>query len=159
MRGIVINAIYPEKESYANHYFGPEYFCARDEFSLVEPLKVRNTISRVLLTFGGVDPNNLTYKVLDAIYESCLKVNIQMDVVLGMGYKDLSSIEKFEKANIVRDAKNISEYMKDADIAFTSAGRDKVRILSIKLTPESHGARFSSAVISSSCLLCSNSLN
>ena len=120
---IVINAIYPEKESYANHYFGPEYFCARDEFSLVEPLKVRNTISRVLLTFGGVDPNNLTYKVLDAIYESCLKVNIQMDVVLGMGYKDLSSIEKFEKANIVRDAKNISEYMKDADIAFTSAGR------------------------------------
>lgn len=120
---MVFNAIYPESEALPGHYVGSNFFCARDEFYLLKPKKFSNDVKSVLITFGGVDPNNLTEKTLDAIYDYCVKEGIKITVVLGLGYKKEESLQRFVNVEISRNSKRISQFMQNADIAFSSAGR------------------------------------
>lgn len=120
---LVINAIYPEKERLAKHYFGADYFCAREEFLLHKEKQINKSVNNVLLSFGGVDPNNLTHKVLDAIYDFCQEKKITVNVVLGLGYKHVTTLKSFPKIEIHRNIQSISDYMYHADVAFSSAGR------------------------------------
>jgi CMP-N-acetylneuraminic acid synthetase/spore coat polysaccharide biosynthesis predicted glycosyltransferase SpsG len=121
---VVVNAIYPEQEvAKSNHFFGPKYFCIRDEFYEAKPINVNEKVANVLLSFGGVDPNNLTLKTLDAIYEFCQKAGIRITVILGLGYSNKQSLSKFSNIEIHQNVKSISDFMMEADLAFTSAGR------------------------------------
>ena len=120
---LVFNAIYPEREALPNHFFGADYFCARDEFLLTESLPLKERVQNVLITFGGVDPNNFTMKVLDAIHQQCAQNGITINVVAGLGYKNYADLERFEGINVHRNISNISDFMQAADVAFTSAGR------------------------------------
>ena len=121
---VVVNAIYPEQEvAKSNHFFGPKYFCIRDEFYEAKPINVNEKVANVLLSFGGVDPNNLTLKTLDAIYEYCQKAGIKITVILGLGYSNKESLSKFSNIEIHQNVKSISDFMMEADLAFTSAGR------------------------------------
>jgi CMP-N-acetylneuraminic acid synthetase len=120
---LVINALYPEHQLLPNHYFGDAYFCARDEFIYSKNKLVDQSVSQILVTFGGVDSNNLTRKVLTAIYEECRQCGIAISVVLGLGYRQQESLDEFVEAGIRQDVRNISEEMLEADIVFTSAGR------------------------------------
>ena len=121
---VVVNAIYPEQEVVkSNHFFGPKYFCIRDEFYEAKPINVNEKVTNVLLSFGGVDPNNLTLKTLDAIYEFCQKEGIKITVILGLGYSNKESLSKFSNIEIHQNVKSISDFMMEADLAFTSAGR------------------------------------
>lgn len=120
---LVFNAIYPETEKLENHYFGAQYFCARDEFILSPVKEIKKEVNTVLIAFGGVDPNNLTLKVIEAIYEYCQKFNIEIKVITGFGYKHLDGLEQFEAITIYKNVKNISSHMLEADLVFTSAGR------------------------------------
>lgn len=131
---LVINAIYPENEILPNHYFGHRYFTLRDEFLLTPPLKsAKNKVSNVLLTFGGVDPNNYTNKVLSAIYAYCQEQDITIDVVTGFGYDKFDSLESFSGIRVHRNTQMISDHMKNADLAFTSAGRTTYEVASMRL--------------------------
>jgi spore coat polysaccharide biosynthesis predicted glycosyltransferase SpsG len=84
---------------------------------------LRLNIEEVLITFGGTDPNNLTHKVVRAIYEYCSENNIQITVINGFGYMHYETLKEFEKVSVLKDVKNISDYMTKADICFSSAGR------------------------------------
>lgn len=120
---LVINAIYPENEVLPNHYFGHRYFCLRDEFLFTPAAAVREVVQNVLLTFGGVDPNNLTRKVLGAIYPYCVERGIRISVVAGLGFDKYASLEPFEHIDVFKNVANISDHMDVADVIFTSAGR------------------------------------
>jgi CMP-N-acetylneuraminic acid synthetase/spore coat polysaccharide biosynthesis predicted glycosyltransferase SpsG len=120
---LVINAIYPEKEALPKHYFGPDYFCAREEFLLHKEKEIEPAVKSVLLSFGGVDPCNLTLKVLQAIHEFCSQEKIKIKVVLGLGFKNIESLKPFSDLEIHRNVQSISDFMYEADIAFSSAGR------------------------------------
>ncbi len=130
---VVINAIYPEKKAYPHHYYGYRYVLLRDEFILMTPRPPRETVERVLLTFGGVDPNNYTYKVLESIYDYCRHKGIAISIVAGMGYAFYDVLDNYEGVEIYKNASNISEHMQAADIVFTSAGRTtyEVAILNV----------------------------
>ncbi len=130
---LVINAIYPEKEIFPNHYFGHDYFILRDEFTLSSPRKISKVVKNVLLTFGGVDPNNYTFKVLESIYDYCLNKNINISVVAGFGYQNYKTLQSFKGILINKNVINISEHMKNADIIFTSAGRTIYEIASLNI--------------------------
>lgn len=134
MADIVINAIYPEKEKKQNHYFGPAYFCAREEFYYHPDKIINETVKSILISFGGVDPNNYTKKILDSIYPYCVENNITINVVCGIGYTKYDTIQAFDKVNIHRNVKNISDYFHNADIVFSSAGRT-IYELAILKTP------------------------
>lgn len=131
---LVINAIYPEQGKKENHFFGASYFCVRDEFFFHPEKIIREKVKSVLISFGGVDPCNLTAKVLQAIYSYCLDKDIAITVITGLGYKNYQSLERFSEIKLVKNVKNISDYFFDTDLAFSSAGRT-VYELSILGTP------------------------
>jgi spore coat polysaccharide biosynthesis predicted glycosyltransferase SpsG len=128
---LVFNAIYSEKEKVKNHYFGQDYFILRDEFLFDFSIKKIGKVEKVLLTFGGVDPCNLTLKVLKAIYKYCHDNNIILDIVAGIGYNKFDTLLIFENINIHKNVLNISNFMFSSDVVFTSAGRTIYEIASL----------------------------
>ncbi|MDC0994023.1 acylneuraminate cytidylyltransferase [bacterium] len=128
---LTFNAIYPEDEVIPNHYVGYRYFVLRDEFILTPPSPIKTIVNYVLLSFGGVDPNNYTQKVLTAIYMECKDRDIKVKVITGFGYQQLESLEAFEDIEIHSNVINISDYMRQADLIFTSAGRTTYEIASL----------------------------
>jgi spore coat polysaccharide biosynthesis predicted glycosyltransferase SpsG len=119
----VVNALYPEKEMISNHYFGYNYFCPRDEFLHTETKKINNEVRNVLISFGGTDACDLTKKNLDAIHAFCGQNNIKISVILGLGYAKSETLKKYKDVSTTQNVNNISDYMLEADIIFTSAGR------------------------------------
>ena len=128
---LVINAIYPEKQIIKNHYFGHDYFILRDEFIYSETKDNKEKIEGILISFGGVDPNNYTKKVIETIYEYCMQHAIKINVITGFGYKKYDSIDNYKNINIYKNVANISKYMLEADLIFTSAGRTTYEVASI----------------------------
>ena len=130
---LVINAIYPQNQNQnqPNHFYGYKYFILRDEFIHCEFKQIKNSVKNVLLTFGGVDPNNLTMKVLNIIYDFCKENDIIINIVAGFGYEKYESLEKFTGINIHKNISNISKHILEADLIFTSAGRTIYEIASI----------------------------
>lgn len=128
---LVINAIYPENQKKSNHFYGHNYFILRDEFIHSEFKQIKEKVNNVLLTFGGVDPNNYTLKVLSTIYDFCKEKEITINIIAGFGYEKYESLKKFTGINIYKNISNISKYILEADIIFTSAGRTTYEIASI----------------------------
>jgi CMP-N-acetylneuraminic acid synthetase/spore coat polysaccharide biosynthesis predicted glycosyltransferase SpsG len=128
---LVINAIYPEKQILSNHYFGHDYFILRDEFIYTEPKVIGDRVEEVLITFGGVDPNNYTQKSITAIYDYCRRHGIRITVIAGFGYDKYETLEAFEDIEIQSNVSNISHFIRRADLVFTSAGRTTYEIASI----------------------------
>ena len=127
----VINAIYPEKNTLLNHYFGQDYFILRDEFILSKEKNITSEVKNILITFGGVDPNNYTEKVVRIINEYCNGENITITVIAGFGYANYDSIKSYENVIVKKNIANISDYMLQADLIFTSAGRTVYEVASI----------------------------
>lgn len=124
-----INALYEDGKisSYQNVYSGKDYICLRDEFMIAEPKEFSAEVKNVVVLFGGTDPANLTQK----IYNLAKKMhpvypNIHFTFIAGLGYdcaaKGIRSCEK-SKITVVQNAKFVSSYMQNADLAFTSQGR------------------------------------
>ncbi len=128
---LVINAIYPEKQILSQHYFGHNYFILRDEFIYLKDNKKIDKVKNILITFGGVDLNNYTQKVIDNIYDYCQSNQINIQVITGFGYSEFNSLKRYKNIEIKRNITNISTYMQNADIIFTSAGRTTYEIASI----------------------------
>jgi CMP-N-acetylneuraminic acid synthetase/spore coat polysaccharide biosynthesis predicted glycosyltransferase SpsG len=128
---LVVNAIYPEKQVLKNHYFGHDYFILRDEFIYSSQKDVGKDVKNILITFGGVDPNNYTKKVIETIYTYCQSNNIDIKVIAGFGYKGYDTLKEFENIMILKNVTNISKSILESDLVFTSAGRTTYEIASI----------------------------
>jgi CMP-N-acetylneuraminic acid synthetase/spore coat polysaccharide biosynthesis predicted glycosyltransferase SpsG len=120
---LVINAIYPERDALPHHHFGPRFFCIRNDFVLTEPRPVADEVRNVLLTFGGVDPNNATRRVLEAIAEACRERGIEISVIAGRGYRQLRSLTNVADARVDVAVGDMADRIRAADVVFTSAGR------------------------------------
>jgi CMP-N-acetylneuraminic acid synthetase/spore coat polysaccharide biosynthesis predicted glycosyltransferase SpsG len=120
---LVVNAIYPEPRAIRNHFYGPRYFCVRADFALTRPRDVSDEVRSVLVTFGGVDPNNLTRKVVDAIHGECQRRGIELRVVAGRGYTNFESLASFADVLVDRAVVDMADRIRAADVIFTSAGR------------------------------------
>lgn len=120
---LVINAMYPATSIQSGHYSGEKYFCLKSDFYYYKPQPVQRKVKRVVLAFGGVDPNNYTLKVMEAIYEDSRAEGIELDVILGMGYTKLDTLKRFKGIKIAQNVKSMAAILSQADLAFTSAGR------------------------------------
>lgn len=130
---LVINAMYPEENVINNHYFGQNYFCINDLFLQTKKVSVKDVVKKVLISFGGVDPLNLTKKVLNSIYDYCVKMNIEIIVIAGMGYNKFDTIKEFKKVVLLKNIKNIYDYMSVSDVAFISSGRTSFEVACLGL--------------------------
>lgn len=138
----VVNALY-EKPITPNMYVGPDYFCLRSEF-LTAPMATRNDEQPVLLvTFGGVDPNNLTERTTLLVENLAKRVRFSLVVITGPGYGHKNSfaqtVEKIHNRGnlqltwIGNGTKRISDYMAQADLAITSAGRTVYELTALEV--------------------------
>lgn len=128
---MVLNAMYPEKEIFPNHFFGEKYFILRDEFLFTPPKKIKKNVNVILISFGGVDPNNYTDKILKIVYPYCIENHIQINVILGLGYREVHTLERYKGIHIKQNISNISDFIVEADIVFTSAGRTTFEVAAI----------------------------
>ena len=112
----------------AGRWYGPSAYDLRREFLLAERSEFPEMPRRVLLTFGGTDPAGLTERVLDAIVGEC---PILITVVAGIGMSRYDALEKRvaelwssgRRVELLRDVAVMSDVIRTADIAFSSAGR------------------------------------
>jgi spore coat polysaccharide biosynthesis predicted glycosyltransferase SpsG len=109
-------------------WYGPSAYDLREEFRLAERAEFYDPPRRVLLTFGGTDPAGLTGRVLDAIVGVC---PLPITIVAGVGmsrYAELAERVATLRAaghqiDLLRDVAVMSDVIRAADIAFSSAGR------------------------------------
>lgn len=136
---LVVNALYPEKVTSESVLTGEKYFCVRDEFLYIEKAMKADRVKQILLTFGGVDEGDLTTKVLSSIDKFCIEKEISVLVVLGPGYKNSESLERFLKTTknlqvtVHHQTKRISELMNTSDLAVTSGGRTVLELATLEV--------------------------
>ena len=92
---------------------------------------VTSEVKNILITFGGVDPNNYTEKIIRTINQYCIEKNIAITIIAGFGYANYDSIKGYKNIMIKGNISNISDYMLHADLIFTSAGRTVYEVASI----------------------------
>ena len=133
----VVNDLYPHQIPSENIFVGPRYFCLRDEFLFTPPVKHKTNVERMLITFGGVDENNLTCRVINLVAEDLAARNIQVDIITGPGYPHQDRLRDFLAGsnrghlNLIEATPRISDYMQKADLAITSGGRTVLELASL----------------------------
>jgi CMP-N-acetylneuraminic acid synthetase/spore coat polysaccharide biosynthesis predicted glycosyltransferase SpsG len=126
---LVFNALYARTNPKSNERFGYAYECLNEQFFLYSPIIFKESPETLLVTFGGVDTNNLTLKILDIATKIFEETTInKILIILGDGYSHEINVDdinqKFESTvEICFKVKNMPLLMRDADIAITSNGR------------------------------------
>jgi spore coat polysaccharide biosynthesis predicted glycosyltransferase SpsG len=67
---------------------------------------------------------------LRIIEETCVSFGIKITVVLGMGYQEKDSLSNFTNVLFFQNVGNMVDYIREADLVFTSAGRTTYEIAS-----------------------------
>jgi CMP-N-acetylneuraminic acid synthetase/spore coat polysaccharide biosynthesis predicted glycosyltransferase SpsG len=127
---LVFNALFPAHLSRpdAGRWYGPAAYDLREEFRFAERAAFHEVPRRVLLTFGGTDPAGLTARVLDAIVGVC---PLPITIVAGVGMSRHAALAERvatlrasgHDVELLRDVAVMSDVIRAADIAFSSAGR------------------------------------
>lgn len=110
---------------------GPKYALLRPEFTALRAASVaRRTDGKcrsILVTMGGVDRDNVTGAVLEALDTADLPAHLRLIAVLGASapWKDAVKARVRDmhlETELVVDANNMAERMRDADLAIGAAG-------------------------------------
>lgn len=130
---VVFDDLYEHALSEENVYTGYKYFVLNDEFYYQPPKIIRNEVNRVLINFGGSDQQNLTERVIDSILST--NYDGRIDVIVGLAYDNLEGlISKYESnplVQIYQNVLNVSEFMFNADVIFTSNNKSIYEVCSI----------------------------
>lgn len=124
MSDLVFNALYTSGRL-PNMQTGERYYIPGKLFLLYRPIRIREAVERVLICFGGADPQNYTERLLK-IAEKPEYSRFQFTVVLGRAKKNVRALMDYNsRANftVMYDAPNMAELMSRSDIAVTSRGR------------------------------------
>jgi len=140
---IVINALYEFSTPPTNHFYGHKYVCLRDEFRYMNTKSNIDDVERIMISFGGVDENNMTLKSLKAIVELIEEnddLDITTDIVLGLGYKYIEELNRYIKTipnhikiKVSQNINRMSDHMLKADLLLTSNGRTIYEATSMNL--------------------------
>ena len=122
---IVYNALYELSNPKNNHRFGLGYFILNDKILIKSPNKFNDNVENVLITFGGIDQNNLTLKSLKALEKF---QNIFVKIILGPGYRHFDELYDYLKQTkishtVLTEVKDMGREMQNVDLAITSNGR------------------------------------
>ncbi len=106
---------------------GLKYFLLRSEFIEAKRnrRKAHGSKLRLLVSFGGSDPKNITFKVLNALRG--ISDKLELRVILGVVYANFLSIERFCRKHftdfkIFRNPGAIAGLMADVDMAISAGG-------------------------------------
>ena len=110
---------------------GPKYALLRTEFSALRENSLRRRerpqLTKLLVSMGGVDSNNLTGEILSALNECDLPQDLEITVVVGQNFPWMSQIHE-QASKMPRPTKvfvnvsNIAQLMVESDLAIGAAG-------------------------------------
>lgn len=121
---LVINALY-QKQECAQMKTGEKYYIAPKLFLLYAPIRIKEKVERIFISFGGADPQNYTKRLMDIITQEKYK-KYEFVVVIGRAYGEIDKIleyNSYPNIEVHYDVKNMPEIMSKCDIAITSRGR------------------------------------
>lgn len=110
---------------------GPRYALLRPEFAELrdQSLEFRSKpeLRRILISLGGVDRNNITGEVLDALLLAQLRGNTELDIIMGSSAPHLEAIrEQADRlpffTSVSVNVTDMAERMCWADLAIGAAG-------------------------------------
>lgn len=141
--------------------FGPEYFIFQKEYCELSngPRQIADLANRILLTFGGSDPQKITLKALRAL-SHLNNQRLEIRVVVGPAFsRELTSAVLAESAHsqhairIVQSPASLAPHMMWCDIAISSTGLTKYELAtlgtpSIQLSIDSAHAEMSKEFMS-----------
>ncbi len=129
---VVVNDLYTDLYPRPNHWYGVQNSVLAPHFELFQTTRpIADQVHRVLVAFGGTDPQDLTRKALGALREAAF--GGEVTVVLGPGYTH-PPVEPadFElKGQTLRSVENMAEVMGSVDLALTSAGRTVTELMTV----------------------------
>lgn len=137
---LVFNPIYYSNKNHSKKFFGSKYACVRDEFRLWNVKPVAKKVKKILITFGGTDPNNVIMKILEILKDSKL-FGVEFTVVLTIGNShkeeicEMVSKMRFDgfTIKIVEKSDIMAKYIADSDFVITSNGRTVFEVASLKV--------------------------
>jgi len=117
--------------SHAARLIGPRYALLRPEFTQLREMslarRVKPHLRHVLVTMGGVDKDNATHIILNALNDCVLPVDTQITIVMGPHAPWLEQVRA--QASQMRYAtrlligvKNMAQLMAECDLAIGAAG-------------------------------------
>lgn len=110
---------------------GPKYALLRPEFSRLRGNSLKRRIhpqlNQLLITMGGVDKDNITGQILEALRSCELPVHLKIIVVMGPNAPWLSQVRSQASTmpwstSVVSGISNMAELMSDCDLAIGAAG-------------------------------------
>jgi UDP-2,4-diacetamido-2,4,6-trideoxy-beta-L-altropyranose hydrolase len=113
---------------------GPKFALLRNEFTdpskpdpkSNEPLRAPFRARKILITFGGADPDNMTLRVLNALTH-CVVDRTSVEVILGPSYRHFESLRTILKQSraairLYRNVDRMQPLMARAHLAITAGG-------------------------------------
>lgn len=134
---LTFNALYEKTEPNPSQRFGYKYECINEKFLLHPPICFKTQAETLLLTFGGIDQNNLTCKIMELLPKLMRRTPILNVVsVIGSGYSNLTTLQNLVKqlnlkVEVHQNVDNMPKLMAHADIAITSNGRTVYELASM----------------------------
>jgi UDP-2,4-diacetamido-2,4,6-trideoxy-beta-L-altropyranose hydrolase len=110
---------------------GSSYALLRPEFAQWRKFslnrRLKPNLKNILISLGGVDPDNYTGQVLEALKQSVLPKDILVKVIMGSTAPNLHSVQQQAqilpyKTEIKVNVSNMAELMANADLAIGAAG-------------------------------------
>ena len=121
-----INMLYPKTGIKGeNSFSGFKYSILNDAFIKTKKIPVSNKVKKIIVLQGGADTFCFTPKIIDSLNQ--IQEKLTITIILGPSFnckKELDKIIKISKHNlkILQNVKNMSDIMKNQDIAITGGG-------------------------------------
>ena len=119
---------YKDRSSESRLLLGSRYVLLRREFRAWQkwPRVITSVASRILVTLGGSDPEDVTSRVLQAVDE-VQDQRLEVVVIAGGSNPHLASLHRHisqaqHDVRLVKNAENMAELMAWADVAVSAAG-------------------------------------
>lgn len=110
---------------------GPRYALLRPEFAELREAalkrRVRPEMQRILISLGGVDSDNVTGKVLNALADSSLPGDTDLDIIMGATAPHLDEVQQMAqqlpfRAGVSVNVNDMADRMCRADLSVGAAG-------------------------------------
>jgi UDP-2,4-diacetamido-2,4,6-trideoxy-beta-L-altropyranose hydrolase len=110
---------------------GSQYALLRPEFSQWRKYSLQRraapVLKKILITMGGVDPDNFTGQLLEMLRTSELRQGIEITVVMGSASPCLEDVKQLEQimpcpTSVMVNVNNMAELMTNSDLAIGAVG-------------------------------------
>lgn len=113
-------------ESRAKLFCGAEYLVLSQTLGMLheKEKKINEKINSIVITMGGVDPQNYTLDLMEAVVESFS--GSEIDVIVGGGNQNLENImkkaAKYQNITVRENIPNLPDMMYEADLVICAGG-------------------------------------